>query len=171
MHYPVQAPCPLPVAKSFTPHADPKLLVLVSCLASWTWRWWWYSHSGLSLSVNPGGGSSWPIVNGCGGCSLCFVVVVRREGLQCVTSCSSPHPIGMCQIVLLKLSSLTLGWGWALSPFWEYTAVCISLQLISIFDYKIWWGLQGVQLWEEIIFMGERLISALLRWKNPQSLG
>ena len=33
-----------------------------------------------SFSVNPGGGSSWPIIDSCGGCSLCFVVVVRREG-------------------------------------------------------------------------------------------
>ena len=30
-HHPVQAACPLPVAESLTPHADPKLLVLVSC--------------------------------------------------------------------------------------------------------------------------------------------
>ena len=32
-----------------------------------------------SSTVDPGGGSSWPIIDGCGGCSLHFVGVVRRE--------------------------------------------------------------------------------------------
>ena len=64
---------------------------------SWLWvviaihRLWWWVLSILvvgpvdvsgpsSSSVDPGGASSWPIVDGCGGHSLRFVGVVRREG-------------------------------------------------------------------------------------------
>ena len=58
----------------------------------------------------------------------------EKKGQQCVTSCSSSHPIGMCQTLLLVLSSSTQCQGWALFPFCECATVCISVLLTSIFD-------------------------------------
>ena len=43
-----------------------------------------------SSTVDPGGGSSWPIVDGCGGSSLRFVGCEKRETVTCDTAFVTP---------------------------------------------------------------------------------
>ena len=125
--------------------------------------YWVWSFSSI-LEVGPHGQSSMGVV---GAHCVSWQLWEERgsDVWYCVHHLTPLGCVEHCCLYFLLGTVLRMG------LIWECAAVCILLQLISTFDSKIWQGLQGVQPWEEIIFVGESQISALPRWKNPRSLG